>query len=256
VVSIGNLVIAGPSLVVFPRLSKAHIDGHKDELLIETIRLLRLVLACSLPIAISVGILAKPIVILLFERGAFVREDALNVAELLPWMLLGMVPMLCVVMIFRALFARQDIVSAFALGALTTTLYFVLSGLFIRQSNVIGIAIAYLITWSIVFFIAIYRLCRSDLKRLAQIENMLFAKRIGLLLLFTGAVAVLGNFWLINGNLSSANLGIRLVAVGALCSITYCTLATRVIALDEIILIINYFYRKVAAIADSKNYKI
>jgi len=64
VVSIGNLVIAGPSLVVFPRLSKAHVDGYKDQLLIDTIRLLRIVLACSLPIAISIGILAEPFVIL------------------------------------------------------------------------------------------------------------------------------------------------------------------------------------------------
>ena len=255
VVSIGNLVIAGPSLVVFPRLSKAHVDGYKDQLLIDTIRLLRIVLACSLPIAISIGILAEPFVILLFERGAFVRQDALNVATLLPWMLLGMVPMLCVVMIFRVLFAQQDVVSAFALGALTTALYFILSGLLIRQFGVIGIAIAYAGTWSIVFFIAIFRLCGSDLKQFAQLENMLFARRIGLLMIFTGTVAVLGNYWLIYDNLSSSNLGIRLVVVGAMCFLTYCTLATRVIVLEEIRSILNYVYRKTVAILVSKKYK-
>jgi len=43
--------------------------------------------------------------------------------------------------------------------------------------------------------------------------------------------------------------------VGAICFLTYCTLATRVIVLEEIRTILNYVYRKTVDILVSKKYK-
>jgi len=58
------------------------------------------------------------------EMAFYDFEDSLKVSELLPFMLTGMVFMLCVVMLFRSFFANQINNEVVKLGIASTLIYF------------------------------------------------------------------------------------------------------------------------------------
>ena len=239
VVSIGNLVIAGPAAVVLPRLSNAHVEGRAQDLLADSERVIRLVLACCLPVAVYVSVVAEPAISLLFERGAFTQQDTREVADLLPWMMIGMVPMLCVVMIFRAIFARQEILWAAGIGCLTSALYFGLSGWLSDSFGALGIAIAYAGTWWIVFLISLCALWRGRLRQLTHRTNVGFIGKLVLALAVTGSIGFISNDWFIQSNASSSTLIFRLVVVALASAVCYIGLAI-FIRIDEIRLLLSF----------------
>jgi putative peptidoglycan lipid II flippase len=70
-------------------------------------------------------------------------------------MLFGMIFMITVVMLFRALFTSNNISPVIFLGLITTIMYFVISGYLSNYQGLIGIAKAYLITWILLFIITL-----------------------------------------------------------------------------------------------------
>ena len=146
-VALGSLVIVGPSVVLVPRLAECHLEGRQDDFLDDLTRALRLVLIISIPIAVTASTLAVPIVEVMFQRGAFGAVDTLNVVSVLPFMMTGMVAMLCVVIIFRSLYVRRQFFATALIGATIITLYFTLSGLFSHILMLRGIALAYTVSW-------------------------------------------------------------------------------------------------------------
>lgn len=244
VVALGNLVIAGPIAVVMPKLSLAYTEGRVLDLLASTQRVIRMVLACSIPFAVFIGFLSEPIVRLFFERGAFTPGATREVATLLPWMMVGMVPMLCVVVIFKALFARQMITWAAGTGIFTTLLYFTLSGVLSRPLGVLGIALAYASTWWVIFFLSIYVLWRRDLKQFAHSDNGRFLGRLAALSFVVGIFCAFGNWWITQSNAYGITLAFQIGLVGVLGGSIYNGLAVWVMRLDEIRHLLSFIFQK------------
>jgi peptidoglycan biosynthesis protein MviN/MurJ (putative lipid II flippase) len=155
-VAIGTIIVAGPSLILQPRLAAASASGDEISFVRDLERAMRLTVIICTPIALWVSWLAAPIVRVAFERGAFDRTVTLKVAHLLPFMLTGMVPMLCTIILFRAFYARSDLRTAATLGFLGPVLYFIFSGVLISR-GIAGIGIAYVLTWSVLFLVGAHR---------------------------------------------------------------------------------------------------
>lgn len=249
VVSLGNLVIAGPAAVVLTRFSRSHTAGRPQELLDDTQRVIRMVLACASPVAVYLTVFAEPTLALLFERGAFNQQTTHEVATLLPWMMLGMVPMLCVVVIFRAIFARQEVLWAAGLGILTSLIYFGLSGLLSWSLGALGIAVAYACTWWTILLLSIGVLWRGRFERLTHSDNGKFICKVAFSLSVTGVVGLACRDWTSYMEAVDIALALRLLIFGVTGAVVYVGL-TFAMHIEEIRLLFFYMFRKVEAAAE------
>ncbi len=256
-VALGSLVIVGPSAVILPRLAQAYADGRIKDLLHDTLRAVRMVIAFSLLIALSVSMLAAPLVRLLFERGAFDMHATQGVAAIMPLMMTGMVAMLCVVMVFRALYAKHDIVRASLLGILITVLYFGLSGLLSQSFGVEGIALAYALSWWLVLLLSALILWRGYMKMIFCKENLTFIGQLIVLVVVTGIVVEAGKYWILESNVSMGLLILQLGVVAAAAATVYFTIAIRVLGMEDVRLIYIFISSKCAMfIPESENKSI
>jgi putative peptidoglycan lipid II flippase len=246
-VAVGNLIIAGPAAVILTKLAASYAAGKTKDLIQDTMRAVRMVILFAMPIAVAVSILANPVVQLLFERGAFDQQATYGVALLLPWMMLGMIAMLCVVIIFKAFFAMQDINFAAMIGGLTTAIYFILAGFFSQRFGVVGISVAYAMTWWFILLICVATLWRGEIQQVFSQANMKFAKQLLILCFLTGCVVMIGDEWIVTTNAETWVKVIELGLVAVLSAIVYFTLAIRVLKVDEICIIYVFITSKLKA---------
>jgi putative peptidoglycan lipid II flippase len=247
-VALGNLIIAGPAAVILPRLATSYAEGRHEDLLNDTIRAVRMVLLFSVPVALGLSLLASPVVGLLFERGAFDQHATEGVAELLPFMMTGMIAMLCVVIIFRALFAKRDLVGASMLGALTTAGYFCLSGILSHWMGATGIAIAYALTWWLVLLLSLAFLSRGYTRMLFSKSNLVFIAKLASLSLATAGVLLIGALWIRGADAQGATLVFCLFTVTAVTASFYCVVALQIFKLGEVQLIYGFMASKIGSL--------
>jgi len=190
-IAIGNLVISGPSAVLMPQLTRTHQQEDPEAFLALVAKILQLVLACAAFLAITVTMLAQPIIRLMFARGAFDEVATARLVGILPMMLTGMVSMLMVVMAFRVLFAQQQYARPAIIGVLTVCSYFLGSWLLSRYFGIRGIATAYAISWTIGLIASLFsiwgqvgliNLIRSNVLFLGRLAGALLSTSIGLYL--------------------------------------------------------------------------
>ena len=238
-VGVGTLMVAGPSAVLLPRLAEAYVQGRNIDLLQDTARGSRAVIAFATPAAIFISLLAEPLVGLLFERGAFDHRATSGVTEVLPLMMLGMVLMLCVVILFRALFSRQEVLLAAQLGILATVLYFFLSGALSRNMGVKGIAIAYALSWGVVLVLGGVGIWQGK-SSICTNENILFIRRILIINAVLAIIILLGRQWIS----SMPYPFFKLSLIFVVSFIVYFVLAVRKIA--EVYIVYSYLCSKLS----------
>lgn len=174
VISIGNLVVLGPSLVLMPYLAEQAAMGEHTQFKSMLAKALRIVVLFSSMLALVVSFLSIPLINLLFQRGAFDASSTLGVASVLPGMLLGMVAMLSVGLIFKALHARGEVKSTVIISIFCTVSYFGLSGLLSQLIGLQGIVSAYAITWWLSLVISIFCIWKNELKNWFSPINIRF----------------------------------------------------------------------------------
>ena len=81
-------------------------------------RALEFALALALPAALALALLAEPIVMVLFERGAFLAADRIATARALVVLAAGLPAFVLVRVFAPAFFAREDTVTPMAIGGL------------------------------------------------------------------------------------------------------------------------------------------
>ena len=246
-IAIGNIVIAGPSVVMVPRLAESFHEGRRADFFHDTGRAVRMVIAFAAPLAIIVSMLSEPIVRILFQRGAFDAHATCSVAELMPFMMIGMVAMLCVAMIFRAFFARHEILFPSILGAASILIYFTLSGLCSSLWGVTGIAFAYAVSWWVLFSVAVYSLWRENPNNLFSKSNLIFIYHIILTATVVSLVVFLGKIFYFNafdhGGLFTRLFGLILVACIAI--VSFYVVAVRVFKISDIAFVFEFIFFKV-----------
>lgn len=254
-VALGTLVIAGPAAVILPRLAEAYLDGRIKDLLHDTLRAVRMVIAFALPVALSVSILSTPLVRLLFERGAFDQHATQGVATILPLMMVGMMAMLCVVIIFRALYAKHDITRASLLGILATVFYFTLSGLLSQHFGIEGIALSYALSWWLVLFLSVLILWRGYRRMIFCKGNLIFAGQLAVLAMVTGLVVAAGKLWVDGSDLVGEMLILRLGVVSAAAIIVYFLTAILVLEVEDVRLVYAFLSSRCSLLISRLNNK-
>lgn len=164
IIAVGSLVITGPSTVLIPRLTKALLEERDEDFYNDIVSLIFMVFSLASLFALIGTKLSKPIINILFQRGAFNVHDTLMVSNLLPFMFIGMVFMICVVLLFRVLFIQEMFKSCALIGIIATLNYFLFSGIAINFRHINAIGVAYILTWIISFSISIHMIFKNRRK--------------------------------------------------------------------------------------------
>jgi putative peptidoglycan lipid II flippase len=118
------------AIAALPTFSAQVAQGKMAEMRSSLASTLRGVIFLSLPASLGLILLRKPIVALLFERGAFDTQSTMQVAWALLWYAAGLVGHSILEIVVRAFYAMQDTRTPVAVGALAMSLNAVLSLLF------------------------------------------------------------------------------------------------------------------------------
>jgi putative peptidoglycan lipid II flippase len=134
-----GLVATAISFAILPNLSRA-VVGEEFR---STLALgLKLVLLLILPATVGLFLLAKPIVALLFEHGAFTANDTLNTAHALQFYLIGL-PFAAIdqPMVF-AFYARKNTLTPNLVAVVGVTIYLVVALALIQPLGMLGLVLA------------------------------------------------------------------------------------------------------------------
>jgi putative peptidoglycan lipid II flippase len=225
VVSIGTLIIAGPSSILTPYLAKQLQEDAIQMFYITMERSLRLVLVISAFVSVNLFIYAQPITQLLFQRGNFSQNDTKEVASILPYFGFGMTLMVMVVIMFRAIMVKKDLKAGAQIGLVGSVSYFILSGIFSKLFDFHGISYAYILTWLLALAVTVKLLWRQNLTLLLNQRSFKFLFKVGsaiIILIFP--LQLLNTYFFLNDNLDSLHLILNLSQVSIVAFILYISL--------------------------------
>ena len=153
------------STAIFPRLSSLAADNKVEELR-ETISLgVRMVLLVLIPASIGLILIGRPLISLLFEHGAFISRDTLMTSQALFYYSLGLLAMGEVMVLNRAFYSFQDVLTPVKVSLAVLALNILLNFLLISPLKHSGLALA--TSLSMIFNVTIlFFLLRKRLKRL------------------------------------------------------------------------------------------
>jgi putative peptidoglycan lipid II flippase len=177
-IAFGALIISGPSAVLVPHLSALLQRSGKADFYLAVLKLVKITILLAALSAVVLSSIAKPIIVLMFQRGAFTTKDSDAVAAILPFMFTGMVFMLSVVILYRICFLLEISSRLVVIGIATALLYFSLSGIGAYFFKLKGITGAYILTW-VAIWTALMGLIFKNLNRhlFFSRENYLFAAK-------------------------------------------------------------------------------
>ncbi len=202
-------------IVLLPSLSKA--IKQSDSISVNNIqnRSLEFSLLISLPSAIGLFILAKPIIYILFERGAFVSEDTFYTSKVLSYFALGLPAYIITKVLVACFFAREDTKTPLYISILSVISNVVLSLLLIGSMREMGIALATAISaWVnaslLYFFLAFRNHMKFDGLLIGNFFKILFCS----ITLFIGIYLLNGLFFTnISGNSALLSSTLLLVII-------------------------------------------
>jgi putative peptidoglycan lipid II flippase len=130
------------STVVFPLIAKHAAAGDWKQLAEAYRKGMRLILVINVPAAVGLTVLAVPIIRLLFERGAFGRQDTAMMVPVLAAYAFGLPFFAFVNLILRAFYARKDTATPVRAALLSFVVNLVLSLVLMAWFGTVGLAIA------------------------------------------------------------------------------------------------------------------
>jgi putative peptidoglycan lipid II flippase len=187
VLAVGTLILLGPLTVILPHLSEAVAQGRLSDCRAQLLRSLRMLLCFSSLVAVLISLLRVPLVICIFERGAFDRTASRTVSSLLPGLCLGVTEMVSVILLFRALYAKGDNRGAAMIALSGAGFYYVGSGVLSARIGLNGIVTAYLLAWAGQFVWVVYRIWTGHLAEVLNRASLQFICRLSLGLLACAA---------------------------------------------------------------------
>jgi len=129
-------------IVLLPSLSKGIKKNDQEKIQTTQNRSLEFCLLISLPSAVGLYILSEPIIHILFERGAFVREDTLYTAKVLSMFTLGLPAYILIKVLVTCFFAREDTKTPLYVSIVSVAVNIILSLILIQSIREMGIALA------------------------------------------------------------------------------------------------------------------
>jgi putative peptidoglycan lipid II flippase len=191
-IALGNLVVLGPVTVLTPYLAEQAARYQKKEFTKTLWTAIRITILLSAPLALILSMLRVPVIEILFQRGTFDATATQGVSSVLPGMLFGMVAMLIVILLLKALHSLGDIAGAAIIGATGSTSYFILSGLFSKYMGLDGIVLAYALTWWFLIGVSLWRFINLDIRFILPADIMKFIVQVVIPLILTGLCVHIG----------------------------------------------------------------
>ncbi len=202
-------------IVLLPSLSKAIKQSDQETTNNIQNRSIEFSLLISLPSAIGLFILAEPIIHILFERGAFVKEDTFYTAKVLSYFALGLPAYIIIKVLVSCFFAREDTKTPLYISIVSVITNVVLSLLLIGSMREMGIAVATAISaWVNALLLYFFLAIRNHMK----FDDLLVKNSIKILvsssLLFVG-IYVLNRLFFTNisGNTVLLNSALLLLMI-------------------------------------------
>lgn len=136
-----GLVAVAVSTAILPTLSRqaAEPGGSFRTTLVQG---LNLVLVLIVPAAVGLFVLARPVVALAFERGAFTAADTAQTARVLQVFLLGLAFAAVDQLLIFAYYARQDTLTPALVGVLSVAVYLLVAWLALPVWNLLALMLA------------------------------------------------------------------------------------------------------------------
>ena len=202
-------------IVLLPSLSKAIKQSDQETTNNIQNRSIEFSLLISLPSAIGLFILAEPIIHILFERGAFIKEDTFYTAKVLSYFALGLPAYIIIKVLVSCFFAREDTKTPLYISIVSVITNVVLSLLLIGSMREMGIAVATAISaWVNALLLYLFLAIRNHMK----FDDLLVKNSIKILLssslLFVGIYLLNGLFFKnISGNSVLLNSALLLLMI-------------------------------------------
>jgi putative peptidoglycan lipid II flippase len=130
------------STVVFPLISKHAAAGDWQSLALSYRKGMRLILVVNIPAAVGLIILARPIIRLLFERGAFGPGDTLMMQPVLVVFAMGLPVFSFINIVLRAYYAQKDMTTPVHAAFISFIVNLVLSLALMKPLGTVGLALA------------------------------------------------------------------------------------------------------------------
>lgn len=231
VVGVSSAVVVGATVVLFPHLAMLAARGEHFEMRRYLGSAVRAIIAATIPAAMILSVVADHVLNIILRRGAFGDDDVAALAEVLPWMLVGMVPMAAAGLLFKAMFSIGDIRAAAGISVGGASVYFVLSGVLSEQFGLIGIGLAYTCAWAIVLIVALAQIWgRAVLSHIG--EGVRYATRAAATALITAVAALIGAKWCSEVSTTSREL-LALCGATLLAALVYVGLGYTTIGVPE-----------------------
>ena len=136
------LFVTALGTAAYPTLTRQAAAARLDELRHTLLRVLRATFLIIIPAAVALGVLARPTVVLLFQRGAFDAAATAMTATALGCYAVGLAGQAGVVVLTRAFYALEDMRTPVYVTAVAVTLNLVLSLALIHPLRLGGLALA------------------------------------------------------------------------------------------------------------------
>jgi len=153
------------STAIFPTLSTLAAEEKTQELRESISSGIRMVLLVLLPSSMGLIMIREPLISLLFQHGAFLVKDTLMTSQALFYYSLGLFAMGEVMIITRAFYSLQDIVTPVRVSVIILGLNVLLNAVLISPLKQGGLALATSISMMVNMFILLF-LLRKRLKRI------------------------------------------------------------------------------------------
>jgi len=235
VVGLSGLFVVGATTVLFPALARQAANQDYHSLREHLAFSLRAMLVSIAPLAVVLTVYATPILQLLFQRGAFGLEDVKVLSGLMPSMMSGMVAMSCVGLLFKALFAQNEIAAAAGLSTGAAGVYFFFSPLLSSYFGLNGIGFSYAITWWLALGAGTAWIWRGNARRQEVQAAGIFLWRLAANVSIIAFIALVFRAWFpietIRGGFAIIS---AIGAVAFVCTIIYFLLGFSLLPLTEL----------------------
>lgn len=143
------LISSAISTIILPKMALEHASGDREALKSTISHSLRFMWLAIAPAVVLGLVLARPLIVVIFQRGHFTPADAAEVAVLLQVYLLSMVGGCLGAITAKVFYALKATRLMSVVGIMETVVYVVYTGVLIRYFEVAGIAIGYVVYFSI-----------------------------------------------------------------------------------------------------------
>ncbi len=137
-----GLIGIGLGIVLLPHLTRSLRDGAEGQAMTTLNRGLELAMLFTLPATLALVVIPGPIVIALFERGAFDRAASEATALALAAFALGLPAYVLVKVLQPAFFAREDMVTPLRIAVASVVINILLALVLFWQIGFVGLALA------------------------------------------------------------------------------------------------------------------